>query len=716
MVLRLAHVRVGAGESRQRRYVGKHNHVVGVRPVVVERTEDAAAEQSEVQSDVPLGGLLPALVRVSHRQLVGHVVRLVGAVAQHVGQSVEGQVEARDVANRGVGSHGGVARHAHAEAQLQVAHPLGIVLDEALLADAPGQGCRGEEVPLVAFGQLRRTVPAAAHRQHVALVEAVVQPDHVRLQLALRQSRAQTYLLVSIAHVHRVEGVPQVRVLLQHLGAHVRRLRVPLRGRLQQRNAHLVHIGKRAVVHQHVVKRPREVAPVVQRRLVDALVAVRVYLVSRESVNIHALAEVAEVGAECNLIAQTLDRLQNLAQVNRGREVTQCAECLRLLLRVVPLVNDVVRAVLAARIDDAVAVGVVGDGPVVNLLGGAVDGVGHRPRAAAGRRHAVVALSPGTVDAGLHREPLRRLDAHTHLARIAVVPLALLRALVAQVSERAVGVQLVSTAAHSQRVLVRERRLRHILRPVLVRNARGVPVAALPALHDVSHRCRVERAILLRKQRLVLSLRRVKRVGIFSRIQVVGSPAGKRHEVAGTHRGRTVYNVRYRQRARIVNRHAPALALLRRHQHHAVGAAATVDGRCRGILQNVNRLNVARVQRLNARGRHQGNAVHHVQRVVAAVQRALTANPDAADRARTLARRNVNTGSLALQSLQRVRHRPDVQLLLAHARQGASHVALLLNAVTHHDHLVEQLLVLFEGHVNLAFACHRNVLCTVAHV
>ena len=223
---------------------------------------------------------------------------------------------------------------------------------------------------------------------------------------------------------------------------------------------------------------------------------------------------------------------------------------------------------------------------------------------------------------------------------------------------------------------------------------------------------------VLRRVKELLVVRHRWRVGVgkLLGVLVVGCPATELNHVGSAHRGRTVHNVRHRQSARVVDAHPPALSLFRRHENHAVGTARTVDGRRRGVLQYVDRLNVARVQRLNGRGRHQGYSVHNIQGGVARPDTALTANHNAPQLAGALVRRDVYTGGLALQCLQGVVHRAGVQLLGSHARHGARHVALFLNAVTHHNNLTQLLAVLLQRYVQRGLAAHGHGLRRVAYI
>ena len=199
-------------------------------------------------------------------------------------------------------------------------------------------------------------------------------------------------------------------------------------------------------------------------------------------------------------------------------------------------------------------------------------------------------------------------------------------------------------------------------------------------------------------------------------VEVVGGPATEIDEVLGTHRRRTVYNVRDGHRACIVEAHLASLSLLGGDEHHTVGSTATIDGCGRCILQDVDALNVARVQGLNGRSRHQGHSVDHIEWRIGGTDGALTAYADAAQLAGTLVGGDVNTGGLALQCFEGVVHGAGVQLLLANVHHRACHVAALLRAIAHHHHLVEQLAVFLHGHVQLALAVNSHGARSIAHI
>ena len=196
----------------------------------------------------------------------------------------------------------------------------------------------------------------------------------------------------------------------------------------------------------------------------------------------------------------------------------------------------------------------------------------------------------------------------------------------------------------------------------------------------------------------------------------MGSPACKLDEVGCAHRGRAVDDVRHGQCARVVDRRMAGLTLLGGHEDDTVGTAATVDGGCRGVLQNVDRLDVAGVQRLNAGSRHEGHTVDHVERLVALVERTLTADADRTELTRALVGGDVDTCCLALQGLEGVVHRTVVQLLFANVDHRACDVALLLRTITDDDHLVEQLTVFLQRDVDSRLAGHGHGLRRIADI
>lgn len=141
----------------------------------------------------------------------------------------------------------------------------------------------------------------------------------------------------------------------------------------------------------------------------------------------------------------------------------------------------------------------------------------------------------------------------------------------------------------------------------------------------------------------------------------------------------------------------PLCGRLGRDEDHAVGAPRSVDCRCRGVLENLDRLDVRDVDlREVARIAHR-EAVDYDERRVGAFERAVAADAD--DRSRTRILRGVQhlkTCSTALkQSVDRsggeVVERPHFD-----GRHRTGEVAFLYGAVADHDHLVHEFRIVFE--------------------
>ena len=139
------------------------------------------------------------------------------------------------------------------------------------------------------------------------------------------------------------------------------------------------------------------------------------------------------------------------------------------------------------------------------------------------------------------------------------------------------------------------------------------------------------------------------------------------------------------------------LTALRRNQDDAVGAARSVHGRGGSVLQNVDRLDVLRVDLgervegrvVGARALHRWNPVHDVNRLGVGADRGGAANPNArSGPGNATVRQDVDAGRLAL---ERVRDRAgrrgfEKDILAAHRRHRACQVTLLDRAVAdRHD-------------------------------
>ena len=153
----------------------RHQQVVRVGEVHVDRTAQTAVEELEVDTEVGRIGGLPKQVGVA--DTVARQVGRVGSIAS-VAPDILDAVGRVETVERHVTVDGIVTVGAVRETDLQHVDPRGVVLDEALLAEMPGNGCRGEESPFVVFGEGRERVGAARHRQQVFAVEAVIHTEH----------------------------------------------------------------------------------------------------------------------------------------------------------------------------------------------------------------------------------------------------------------------------------------------------------------------------------------------------------------------------------------------------------------------------------------------------------------------------------------------------------------------------------------------------------
>ena len=144
----------------------------------------------------------------------------------------------------------------------------------------------------------------------------------------------------------------------------------------------------------------------------------------------------------------------------------------------------------------------------------------------------------------------------------------------------------------------------------------------------------------------------------------------------------------------VIHVRLPLDALLRRHEDHAIGGAGAVHGAGGRIFQNFDRLDVRRVQVVDAAG--DGHAVHDVDRV---------GGVDGADAADADPRRGArlaggggdrHAGGEALEGVVHARRRGDGEGFGVHFGDGGRHDALLLDAVADHHGLFQHLGVVLE--------------------
>ena len=148
---------------------------------------------------------------------------------------------------------------------------------------------------------------------------------------------------------------------------------------------------------------------------------------------------------------------------------------------------------------------------------------------------------------------------------------------------------------------------------------------------------------------------------------------------------------------------------------HAVGTARTVDGGCRGVLQDVHRLDVGGVD--VGELPHEGDAVEHDERVVGGRERALTADADLHLGTRLRAGlRHEHTGHAALQCLGSVGGSHLIELLAADVGHRTGDGLAALRAIANHHHLIEAAALVLELHVDGRLRAHTDFLSHIANV
>ena len=166
---------------------------------------------------------------------------------------------------------------------------------------------------------------------------------------------------------------------------------------------------------------------------------------------------------------------------------------------------------------------------------------------------------------------------------------------------------------------------------------------------------------------------------------------------------------------------AVATSLLGGDNDDTVRTTATIDGGCRGILQDVERFNILRVQ--HRKGVRQSldtfvvhsQTVNHNQRVVGGVQRRTTTNTNLGTAARsTVIADDVHTGYFTCQHVLCIHH--DTLVLGVGLQSGhrTGQVALLDSTITDDHHFVQQGSIVLKG--NLQRGGCLDSLCLIADI
>ena len=135
-------------------------------------------------------------------------------------------------------------------------------------------------------------------------------------------------------------------------------------------------------------------------------------------------------------------------------------------------------------------------------------------------------------------------------------------------------------------------------------------------------------------------------------------------------------------------------ALLGADDDHTVGGTATVDGRTRGILQDLDVVNIICCQKVDILERH---TVDHIERIVRTIQRSSTTHANGRRTTwLTIGLRDLQSGSLSLHTLGSRDNRTAFQILGRNTAHGCSHVFTFHGAITDGHHFFQQITVVSQ--------------------
>ena len=157
------------------------------------------------------------------------------------------------------------------------------------------------------------------------------------------------------------------------------------------------------------------------------------------------------------------------------------------------------------------------------------------------------------------------------------------------------------------------------------------------------------------------------------------------------------------------------LAFAGRHHDDAVGAAGTVDGRSRSVLQDLDVLDVHRVEPGEVGTRAVLDAVNHPQGVGVAVHRGDAADADVRATGRvTAGLRDHHARRCALETLGDVDRGATVHSLGIDRSHRAGDVALLLRTVAYHHGLFDKFGILLHENREPRLVAYGDLLVLVA--
>ena len=157
--------------------------------------------------------------------------------------------------------------------------------------------------------------------------------------------------------------------------------------------------------------------------------------------------------------------------------------------------------------------------------------------------------------------------------------------------------------------------------------------------------------------------------------------------------GRGEAHLRVEDHLRLLER----VAFLGGHEDNAVGSTASVDSRGSCILEHLDGLDIVGVEVVDA----SLHAVHQEQRVVATVDgRAASDKEPRALAGEVVVGGNAQTGDLALEGVTHRGHGSVHKFFAVHLGDGSTQGFAGLGTVTDHHHVVQDVLVVGQGHVD----------------
>lgn len=579
-----------------------------------------------------------------------------------------------------------VTGRTEAVADLQIVQPVG-VLEPLLARQTPRSGGRGEVAPLVALGELRRTVGTHRGRHHIFTLVVVVHATEER----------EEHVVVRVDVAHLIGVLARRGEVPGHLRTEIVGETLDDGGALVLTGNQVLHTGQDV---QAVVLRKQVLEIVLQGVRVADLLAIGAVPLGQRQVLIAGRSVARSIGryaveavAVLLIVVQTgLDTQTQIIDdlpLEGGVGIPGGAGVARVVvpngLHGVYVVVVIVRVVLVhnggiarnGRIDDGVLQTRVTRlrTAVVQTIGAGTSHLDIRVADVEIERHALVGL-----ELTLEAQVVTLVVGADHDRLLVVVGITgRPRELLAATGHRDVMVEHPAFAAE------------HLVHPVVAGHAR-IHVHILPqtvVALVVTAQVALQHGVLVLRTDEVVGVLRNQRI-------LVG------------HVLETVVEV-------VIHRDAVRSAALGSHDDNAVRTARTVDGGREGILQHVDRLDI--------RSRDVGDALHgetvdDVERRAVLRDRTGTAHADLdVGVGITLGRGHLHTGHTARHGL---RNRGDGHLgqrFAAYRRDRTHDVTALHGGITHDDHFVHRGRGFAERDVVDRFRSHQvDDLIVVAHV